>query len=167
MAEQSGNEEGEEDRDCPCKKQPRETYFLHADVRHDGEGDGEAEGQRADQRRGEEAAPEPEELWEDSADEAVDEDVGPHQFAGQLEGLEARVVEQQEARPQEQQVEQAHKPKEHGNVQLILPIHFPLDHDNVDSIQRSPRQRPQRTYCSFPVWAVHTGKTDQRNSSHT
>lgn len=50
-------------------------------------------------------SPEPEELREDGSDEAVNEDVRPHQLAGKLEGLEAGVVEQQEARPQQQQVE--------------------------------------------------------------
>ena len=55
-------------------------------------------------------SPEPEELREDGSDEAVNEDVRPHQLAGKLEGLEAGVMEQQEARPQQQQVEQTHKP---------------------------------------------------------
>lgn len=55
-------------------------------------------------------SPEPEELGQDGPDEAVDEDVGPHQLAGELEGLEARVVEQEEAGPQQQQVEETHKP---------------------------------------------------------
>lgn len=54
-------------------------------------------------------APEPEELGEHSADEAVDEDVGPHQLAGQLKGLKACVVKHKEAWPQEEQVEQPHK----------------------------------------------------------
>lgn len=55
-------------------------------------------------------SPEPEELGEDGPDEAVDEDIRPHQLAGQLEGLEAGVVEQEESGPQKQQVEQTHKP---------------------------------------------------------
>lgn len=57
-------------------------------------------------------SPEPEELRENSSNEAVNEDVRPHQLAGKLKGLEARVVEQEEARPQQQQVEQTHKPWE-------------------------------------------------------
>lgn len=55
-------------------------------------------------------SPEPEELRQNGSDEAVDEDVCPHQLARKLEGLEARVVEEEEARPQQQQVEQTHKP---------------------------------------------------------
>lgn len=55
-------------------------------------------------------SPKPEELWENSSDEAINEDVCPHHLAGKLEGLEARVMEQEEAGPQQQQVEQAHKP---------------------------------------------------------
>ena len=55
------------------------------------------------------ASPEPEELGQHGADQTVDEDVGPHQLAGQLKRLKAGVVEQEEARPQQQQVEQAHK----------------------------------------------------------
>lgn len=54
-------------------------------------------------------SPEPEELGEDGSYEAVDEDVSPHQLAGELKGLEPGVVEQEEARPQQQQVEQTHK----------------------------------------------------------
>ena len=61
--------------------------------------------------------PQPEELGQDRPDEAVDQDVGPHQLAGQLEGLEARVVQHQEARPQQQQVEQTHEPwGHHGSL---------------------------------------------------
>lgn len=63
-------------------------------------------------------SPEPEELREDGSDEAVNEDVRPHQLAGKLEGLEAGVMEQQEARPQQQQVEQTHKPWETHKLQL-------------------------------------------------
>lgn len=55
-------------------------------------------------------SPEPEELGQNGSDEAVDEDVRPHQLAGKLEGLEACVVEEEETRPQQQQVEQTHKP---------------------------------------------------------
>lgn len=55
-------------------------------------------------------SPKPEELWENGSDEAINEDVRPHHLAGKLEGLEARVMEQEEAGPQQQQVEQAHKP---------------------------------------------------------
>lgn len=129
-------------------------------------------------------SPEPQELWQDGADEAVDEDVCPHQLAGKLEGLKACVVEQEEAWPQQQQVEQTHKPwetqqapaqtslwateatadrvqtlahihgehfhtKEHGNVELVLPIHSPFDHDNVDGVQHGPGQRPQRAYINI------------------
>lgn len=57
-------------------------------------------------------SPEPEELWENGSNEAINEDVRPHQLAGKLKGLEACVVEQEEARPQQQQVEQTHKPWE-------------------------------------------------------
>lgn len=57
-------------------------------------------------------SPKPEELRQDRSDQAVDEDVGPHHLAGQLKGLEARVMEQQEAGPQQEQVEEAHKPWE-------------------------------------------------------
>lgn len=54
-------------------------------------------------------SPKPQELRENSPYEAVDEDVRPHQLAGKLKGLEACVVEQKEARPQQQQVEQTNK----------------------------------------------------------
>lgn len=169
-------------------------------------------------------SPEPEELWENGSNEAVNEDVRPHQLAGKLKGLKARVVKQEEARPQQQQVEQTHKPwethrssssdvsqetfcqprwlqlhgikiytgqefgsvfvhkqganiaknivndwnncnskytllkdiytehlltKEHGNVELILPIHSSLDHNNVDSVQHRSSQRPQRPFTNI------------------
>lgn len=55
-------------------------------------------------------SPEPEELGQNGSNEAVNEDIRPHQLAGQLKGLEAGVVEQEEAGPQQQQVEQTHKP---------------------------------------------------------
>lgn len=55
-------------------------------------------------------SPKPKELRENRPNKAVDEDVRPHHLAGKLKGLEARVVEQEEAGPQQQQVEQAHKP---------------------------------------------------------
>lgn len=35
--------------------------------------------------------------------------------------------------------------KEHGEVELIFPVHSPLDHYDVDGVQHRPRQRPQRT----------------------
>lgn len=57
-------------------------------------------------------SPEPEKLGKNCSDEAVDEDVRPHELTGQLEGLEAGVVKQEEAGPQQQQVEQTHKPWE-------------------------------------------------------
>lgn len=64
-------------------------------------------------------SPEPQELWEDGSNEAVDEDVRPHQLAGKLEGLKACVVEQEEAGPQQQQVEQTHKPWETRQAQTV------------------------------------------------
>lgn len=55
-------------------------------------------------------SPEPEKLGKNCSDEAIDEDVCPHELTGQLEGLKACVVKQEEAGPQQQQVEQTHKP---------------------------------------------------------
>lgn len=52
-------------------------------------------------------SPQPEELGQHSADQAIDEDVGAHQVAGQLKGLKATIVKQEEARPQEEDVEKA------------------------------------------------------------
>lgn len=54
-------------------------------------------------------SPEPQELRQNRSDEAVDQDVGPHQLAGELEGLKARVVEQEEAGPQQQQIKEPHE----------------------------------------------------------
>lgn len=62
-------------------------------------------------------SPEPEELREDCSDEAIDEDVCPNQLTGKFKGLKARVVKQEETWPQQQQVEQTHKPwEEHSNI---------------------------------------------------
>lgn len=55
-------------------------------------------------------SPEPQELWQNRPDQTVDQDVGPDQLARELEGLEAGVVEQEETGPEQQQVEQTHKP---------------------------------------------------------
>lgn len=55
-------------------------------------------------------SPEPEELWENGSNEAINEDVSPNQLAGKFKGLETCVVKQEEARPQQQHVEQTHKP---------------------------------------------------------
>lgn len=55
-------------------------------------------------------SPKPEEFWENCPNEAVNEDVCPHHLAGKLKGLKACVMEQEEAGPQQQKVEQAHKP---------------------------------------------------------
>lgn len=54
-------------------------------------------------------SPEPQKLWEDGSYEAINEDVRPHQLTGEFEGLKACVMKQEEARPQQQQVEQTHK----------------------------------------------------------
>lgn len=84
--------------------------------------------------------------------------------------------------------------EEHGNVQLVLPVHPPLDHHDVDGVQDRPGQRPQRalrthlkgqlhsrqtgsrcvrqyavaavTYGAFLVRVVHAGDAHEGDSSH-
>lgn len=51
--------------------------------------------------------PQPEELWQHSANQAIDEDVGAHQVAGQLKGLKATIMKEEKAWPQEEDVEKA------------------------------------------------------------
>jgi len=42
--------------------------------------------------------------------------------------------------------------EEHGDVELILPVHSSLDHYDVDGVQHRPRQRPQRTFKIKYIW---------------
>lgn len=67
-------------------------------------------------------SPQPEELRQNRPDEPIDEDVGPDQLAGELEGLKAGVVEQEETGPEQQKVEQTHKPWKQKQNDLVTQV---------------------------------------------